>query len=236
MSSFFGQITLDEKCPNTELFLVRIFPHPDWIWRDTVRMWVKYRPEIIPYLGTFHAMLNSWNIYSKLISFRIICFTLNSVGDKKKYCIIKITKKSSAKQMQQGRMINISKVQVNKLLFKSQRVMSCKPKSCELRVSRIARQRVMSLSHRELLDLLLDNKLASCKSASQWVSSPQVNHFQGCEPNQVNINVLFLRTCRFYSKSYILRFFMMLMSKILRISIFVPGVYSKVLLKQHFDY
>ena len=26
---------LSEKCPNMELFLVRIFPHSDWIWRDT---------------------------------------------------------------------------------------------------------------------------------------------------------------------------------------------------------
>ena len=66
--------------------------------------------------------------------------------------------------MQQGKMINISKVQVNKLLVKSQRVMSCKPKSCELGVSQIASQRVMSLSHCELPDLLLDNNLASCKS------------------------------------------------------------------------
>ena len=27
--------TLREKCPNTEFFLVRIFPHSDWIRRDT---------------------------------------------------------------------------------------------------------------------------------------------------------------------------------------------------------
>ena len=27
--------SLREKCPNTELFLVRIFPHSDWIRRDT---------------------------------------------------------------------------------------------------------------------------------------------------------------------------------------------------------
>ena len=26
--------SLCEMCPNTELFLVRIFPHSDWIWRD----------------------------------------------------------------------------------------------------------------------------------------------------------------------------------------------------------
>ena len=33
MVSFF--LTLREKCPNTEFFLVRIFPHSDWIRRDT---------------------------------------------------------------------------------------------------------------------------------------------------------------------------------------------------------
>ena len=27
--------TLREKCPNTEFFLVRVFPLSDWIWRDT---------------------------------------------------------------------------------------------------------------------------------------------------------------------------------------------------------
>ena len=36
--------TLREKCPNTEFFLVRIFPHSDRIWRDT------------PYLDTFHTV------------------------------------------------------------------------------------------------------------------------------------------------------------------------------------
>ena len=36
--------TLCEKCPNTVFSLVRIFPHSDWIWRDT------------PYLDTFHAV------------------------------------------------------------------------------------------------------------------------------------------------------------------------------------
>ena len=28
-------LTLREKCPNTEFFLVRIFPRSGWIWRDT---------------------------------------------------------------------------------------------------------------------------------------------------------------------------------------------------------
>ena len=35
---------LREKCPNTEFFLVHIFPHSDWNRRDT------------PYLDTFHVV------------------------------------------------------------------------------------------------------------------------------------------------------------------------------------
>ena len=33
--------TLRKMCPNTELFLVRIFPHLDWIRRDTLRIQLK---------------------------------------------------------------------------------------------------------------------------------------------------------------------------------------------------
>ena len=48
--------TLREKCPNAELFLVRIFPHSDWIRRDRPNAG-KYRPEITPYLDTFHTVI-----------------------------------------------------------------------------------------------------------------------------------------------------------------------------------
>ena len=54
--------SLREKCLNTEFFLVRIFPHSDWIRRDTQYLSVlspnagKYGPENTPYLGTFHAV------------------------------------------------------------------------------------------------------------------------------------------------------------------------------------
>ena len=50
--------TLHEKCPNTELFLVRIFLYLDWIRRFTEQISVfsqstgKYWPEITPYLDT----------------------------------------------------------------------------------------------------------------------------------------------------------------------------------------
>ena len=54
--------SLREKCPNTEFFLVRIFPHSDWIRRDTSYLSVfspntgKYGPEKTPYLDNFHAV------------------------------------------------------------------------------------------------------------------------------------------------------------------------------------
>ena len=41
--------SLREKCPNTELFLVRIFLY-------SVRIQEKNGPEITPYLDTFHAV------------------------------------------------------------------------------------------------------------------------------------------------------------------------------------
>ena len=41
-------VPLREKCPNTELFLVRIFPHSE--------NGGKYGPEITLYLDTFHAL------------------------------------------------------------------------------------------------------------------------------------------------------------------------------------
>ena len=50
-----------EKCPNTEFFLVRIFPYSDWTRRDTPYLSIfspnagKYGPEKTPYLDTFLA-------------------------------------------------------------------------------------------------------------------------------------------------------------------------------------
>ena len=54
----FKQASLQEKCPNTELFLVRIFLYSDWIRRDTPCLSVfspntgKYGTEMAPYLDT----------------------------------------------------------------------------------------------------------------------------------------------------------------------------------------
>ena len=55
-------LALGEKHQNTELFLVRIFPHLDGIQRDTSYLSVfspntgKYGPGITSYLDTFHAV------------------------------------------------------------------------------------------------------------------------------------------------------------------------------------
>ena len=61
------QPTLREKYPNTKFFLVRTFPHSDWIRTDTSYLSVfspsagKYGPEKTPYLDTFHGVLVSVN-------------------------------------------------------------------------------------------------------------------------------------------------------------------------------
>ena len=68
----------------------------------------------------------------------------------KKYCTL-WWHKSSAEQIPQSKLISIIRVQVNKLQVPSQRVVSCKPKCCELEIYHIASQRVMSLSHCDLL-------------------------------------------------------------------------------------
>ena len=64
-------------CPNTELFLVRIFPHSDCIRRDTKYLSVfspntgKYGPEITPDLDTFHVV----NLHGRagFSSFLLVC-------------------------------------------------------------------------------------------------------------------------------------------------------------------
>ena len=59
------QNPLRKKCPYTGFFLVCIFPHSDWIRRDTEYLSVlspnagKYGPEKTAYLDTFHAVISS---------------------------------------------------------------------------------------------------------------------------------------------------------------------------------
>ena len=73
-------MTLLEKCPNTEFFLVHNFLYLDWIRRYTPHLSVfrpnlgKYGPSKTPYLDTFHAkelhVLSSlsllFNLYSTI--------------------------------------------------------------------------------------------------------------------------------------------------------------------------
>ena len=66
-------IPLREMCPNRKLFLVRIFPHSDWIRRDKKYKYLsvcspnagKYGPEITPYLDTFYAVFRVPNIVQR---------------------------------------------------------------------------------------------------------------------------------------------------------------------------
>ena len=65
---------LREKCPNTEFLLVRIFPHSDWIRRDTPYLSVfrpnagKCGPEKTPYMETFRAVAHvAFNNYMTVL-------------------------------------------------------------------------------------------------------------------------------------------------------------------------
>ena len=64
--------TLAEKCSNTELILVRIFPHSDWIRRDTkysVRMWENTDQKQLHistlFMQWYSMKTNSWRLSKK---------------------------------------------------------------------------------------------------------------------------------------------------------------------------
>ena len=63
LSSLSLRNALRENCPNTVFFLVRIFPHSDWIQRDTEYLFAfspnagKYGSEKTPHLDNFHAVM-----------------------------------------------------------------------------------------------------------------------------------------------------------------------------------
>ena len=118
----------------------------------------------------FWSLLNSWNSYSRLISFRITCFNLNS---RNTTLSRNTTKKSSADQKPQSKVISIAKVQSNELLVASQQDVSCKPKSSKLWVYHITSKLVVSLSHSELQA----NKPVNCKPASLRAPSLQFSNF-----------------------------------------------------------
>ena len=93
------EVSLCEKCSNTEFFLVSIFLHSDWIRRDTEYLPLfspnvgKYGPEKTPYLDTFHVLsvLITWIfefyyfmhdvvLVSLLLTLNILC-TILSIAD-----------------------------------------------------------------------------------------------------------------------------------------------------------
>ena len=90
LSSFrpclFIHLSLCEKCPNTELFLVHIFLQSDWIRRDTLYLSAfspnagKYGPEKTPYFDTFHAMrLFYYFCLAEVLQDHVECIFANSV-------------------------------------------------------------------------------------------------------------------------------------------------------------
>ena len=68
--------SLHEKCPNTELFLVCIFPNSD-VFSPNAR---KYRPEKTPYLDTFHAVIGKKSMFKEVNVLWMHCF-----GNRKEY-------------------------------------------------------------------------------------------------------------------------------------------------------
>ena len=79
----------------------------------------------------------------------------------------------------------------NKLQVLGQPTVICEPNICKLRVFDIASQRIVSLSHFELLA----NKLASCNSANLSVASLQVINLEGLESTYKDMNY-------YYSKEH----------------------------------
>ena len=59
--------TLREKCPNTEFFLVRIFPYLS-VFSPNTR---KYGPEKTLYLDTFHAVEDIYTDLDEYVEMRI---------------------------------------------------------------------------------------------------------------------------------------------------------------------
>ena len=77
----FSTTKLREKCPNTELFLVRIFPHSDWIRRYTPYLSVfspnaeKYGPEKLCIWTLFTQYINP-KIKRDRLSFQLLYQTI----------------------------------------------------------------------------------------------------------------------------------------------------------------
>ena len=57
-----NRVSLPEKCPNTELFLFRIFLYSDWMQEDISPNTGKCEPEMTPYLDTLLAEYSNENV------------------------------------------------------------------------------------------------------------------------------------------------------------------------------
>ena len=77
--------SLCEMHPDTEFLLVRIFPHSNWMRRDTSYLSVfspnagKYGPEKTPYLDTFHAVHINWVLLSFTILISLVKILIISI-------------------------------------------------------------------------------------------------------------------------------------------------------------
>ena len=66
-----------EKCPNTEFFLVRIFPHSDWIQRDTSYLSV-FSPNVTKYGPEKNLCLEAFQTAFLFVTIKnMICFWVN---------------------------------------------------------------------------------------------------------------------------------------------------------------
>ena len=181
----------------------------------------KLLPTNLVNIFVFWSVLNSCNIYARLMSFRITCFTRNG-SKNNKFWTIKTTEKSFAEQKPQSKVISITRVQTNELLIASQQVASYEPKSCKLRVYHITIQLIVSLSHFELQA----SEVMTCQLMLRlW------HDFSRKRLNLSRDKCMTLKNMPTFLKilySKILRFSMVLMSEILGTFIFLPDVYFTV--------
>ena len=64
----FDSTSLREKCPNTDIFLIRIFPHSAWIRRDTA-----YHSVFSPNAGEYGPeKLRIWTLFTQCLILRLV--------------------------------------------------------------------------------------------------------------------------------------------------------------------
>ena len=96
----------------------------------------------------------------------------------------------------------------------------------ELQIYLIASQRIASLWQCELRS----NKFSSFEPTTLWVANLQISNLRGFKSTSIDVNITFERTHQNFTTFCILRSFMKLMSDILDIFMFVPDIYSVVVI------